>query len=151
MLGQLNDTQIQNILTSQVVGRIGCCSGRQAYIVPVTYTYDGKYIYGQTNEGMKLKILRENPVVCFEVDMMTDMQNWQSVVVYGRFEELKNKLAEKARDILFNRVLTLLTSSTIHTYGHKETGEVDDSTRVKDIMYRIKIKKITGRFEKQQV
>jgi uncharacterized protein len=149
MLGELNETQIRNILTSQVVGRIGCTDGKQPYIVPVTFTYDGEYIYGQTNEGTKLNMLRKNKNVCFEVDMMTDMRNWQSVIVYGSFEELKNKAAEKAREILFSRVFTLMTSSTVHTHEHEATGKVDDGTRIKHVMYRIKIKKITGRFEKQ--
>ena len=149
MLGQLSDAKIQSILTSQVLGRLACTNGKQPYIVPVTYTYDGEYIYGQTCEGMKLKILRKNPIVCFEVDMMTDMRNWQSVIVFGRFEELKNKEAEKARDILFGNIFSLMTSSTIHNYGHEVNGKIDDSTRVKHVMYRIKIKKITGRFEKQ--
>ena len=149
MLGQLSDAKIQSILTSQVLGRLACTNGKQPYIVPVTYTYDSKYIYGQTCEGMKLKILRKNPNVCFEVDMMTDMRNWQSVIVFGRFEELKNKEAEKARDVLFGNIFSLMTSSTIHNYGHEVNGKIDDSTRVKHVMYRIKIKKITGRFEKQ--
>ena len=149
MLGELNDMQINNVLSSQVLGRLACTNGKQPYIVPVTYTYDGKYIYGQTNEGLKLKMLRKNPNVCFEVDMMTDMRHWQSVIVYGKFMELKDEEAKKARDILFNRVLPLMTSSTIHSYGHGDTVQVDDSTRVKEVMYRIKIKKLTGRFEKQ--
>jgi nitroimidazol reductase NimA-like FMN-containing flavoprotein (pyridoxamine 5'-phosphate oxidase superfamily) len=149
MLGELNEMQINNILSSQMIGRLACSMGRQPYIVPVTYTYDGEYIYGQTNEGRKLQILRKNPNVCFEVDMMTDMRNWQSVIVYGKFEELKNADAQKARDILFSRVLPLMTSSTIHPYGHETEGKPDDSTRIKYVMYRIKIKKITGRFEKQ--
>jgi uncharacterized protein len=149
MLGELNKTQINNVLTSQVIGRLACTDGNQPYIVPVTYTYDGKYIYGQTNEGMKLEMLRKNPNVCFEVDMMTDMRNWQSVVVSGKFEELKNKTAEKAREILFGKVFMLMTSSTVHTHEHETTGKVDDSTRVRHVMYRIRIKKITGRFEKQ--
>ena len=149
MLGQLNDTQINNILSSQAVGRLACTDGKKPYIVPVTYTYDGKYIYGQTNEGTKLKMLRKNPNVCFEVDMMMDMRNWQSVIVYGKFEELKNEQAKKARDILFGRVFSLMTSSTIHAHEHEVTEELDDSNRVKYVMYRIKIKKVTGRFEKQ--
>jgi len=149
MLGQLNDTQIQNIFSSQAVGRLACTDGKQPYIVPVTYTYDGKYIYGQTNEGTKLKMLRKNPNVCFEVDMMMDMRNWQSVLVYGKFEELKNEQAKKARDILFGRVFSLMTSSTIHAHEHEVTEELDDSNRVKYVMYRIKIRKVTGRFEKQ--
>lgn len=149
MTGELSNTQIRNLLSSQVVGRLACTDGRQPYIVPVTYTYDGVYIYGQTNEGLKLKILRKNPNVCFEVDTMTDMRNWQSVVVTGRFEELSGKTAEKAREILFSRVFTLMTSSTIHAHEHEVTGKIDDSTRKKYLMYRIKIKKVTGRFEKQ--
>jgi uncharacterized protein len=149
MLGELNEMQIQNILTSQVVGRIGCTDGKQPYIVPVTFTYDGEYIYGQTNEGTKLNMLRKNKNVCFEVDVMTDMRNWQSIIVYGKFEELKNKAAEKAREILFGRVFTLMTSSTIHAHEHEAAAKVDDSNRLKHVMYRIKIKKITGRFERQ--
>jgi nitroimidazol reductase NimA-like FMN-containing flavoprotein (pyridoxamine 5'-phosphate oxidase superfamily) len=149
MLGQLNDMQIDNILTSQVLGRLACTDGKQPYVVPVTYTYDGKYIYGQSNEGMKINMLRKNPNVCFEVDTMTNMRDWKSVVVYGRFEELKNKEAEEAREILFNRVFPLMTSSTIHSFGHEVNGKVDDSSRIKYVMYRIKIKKVTGRFEKQ--
>lgn len=149
MLGELTDIQIQNVLTSQVMGRLACTDGKQPYIVPVTYTYDGKYIYGQTNEGAKLNMLRKNPAVCFEVDMLTDMRNWQSVIVYGKFEELKDKESEKARDILFGRVFSLMTSSTIHAYEHEVNSTIDDNTRVKHVMYRIKIIKVTGRFEKQ--
>ena len=76
MPGQLNHTEINNILSSQVMGRLACTDSKQPYIVPVTYTYYGEYIYGQTNEGMKLKMLRKNLNVFFEIDMMTDMRNW---------------------------------------------------------------------------
>lgn len=150
MLGELNEMEIKNVLSSQVLGRLACTDGKQPYIVPLTYTYDGEYIYGQINEGMKLELLRKNPNVCFEVDMMTDMRNWRSVLVFGEFEELKSKKdSEKARDILFNRVFALMTSSTVHSYGHEEKGKIDDSNRVKLIMYRIRINKLTGRFEKR--
>ncbi len=148
MLGQLTHTQIVNVLSSQVMGRLACTDGKHPYIVPVTYAYDGEYIYGQANEGTKLSILRKNPNVCFEIDMMTDMANWQCVLVFGKFEELKMEEAKKARDILFSRVFTLMTSSTIHAHEHEVTGELDDNNRVKRIMYRIKIEKLTGRYER---
>jgi len=57
-----------------MVGRLACTENNQPYIVPVTYMYDGQNIYDQTNEGMKLNILRKNPNICFEVDRMTDMR-----------------------------------------------------------------------------
>jgi nitroimidazol reductase NimA-like FMN-containing flavoprotein (pyridoxamine 5'-phosphate oxidase superfamily) len=150
MLGKLTDLQINNVLSSQVLGRLACTDGKQPYIVPVTFIYDGKAIYGQTNEGKKLNILRKNPAVCFEVDMMTDMANWQSVLVYGQFEELSGEAAEKARQLLYDRVFHLMTSSTVHAYQHDpDDGHIDDPNRIKMVMYRINIEKITGRFEKR--
>lgn len=149
MLGKLDDTQIRNVLSSQVLGRLACTDGVHPYIVPVTYSYDGEYIYGQTCEGTKLRILRKNPHVCFEADMMTDMTNWQCVLAFGEFEELQNEAAEKARKILFNRVFSLMTSSTLHGHEHADTGGIDDSNRVKPVIYRIKINELSGRFEKQ--
>lgn len=149
MLGELNETEINNLLSSQAVGRLACTDGLKPYIVPVTYTYDGKYIYGQTNIGNKLKILRKNPNVCFEVERMLDMANWQSVIAYGKFEELKGDEAEKAREVLLGNVFSLLTSSTVHSHEHEVTTTLDDSNRLKYVMYRIKISKVTGRFERR--
>jgi nitroimidazol reductase NimA-like FMN-containing flavoprotein (pyridoxamine 5'-phosphate oxidase superfamily) len=149
MLGKLTSTQINNILSSQSVCRLACTDGKKPYVVPVTYAYDGKFIYGQTQEGTKLNILRKNPHVCLQMDIMNSMNNWQSVMVQGTFEELKNKAADTAREYLFSKVLTLMTSSTIHNFEHENASKVDDSNRIKTIMYRIKIKEVTGRFERQ--
>ncbi len=149
MIGELNETQIKNILSSQVLGRLACTDGNQPYIVPLTYTYNGEYIYGQTNDGQKLEIVRKNPLVCFETDTMTDMANWQSVLAYGIFEELKGDDGDKARRILFNRVFSLMTTSAIHGHEHDEAGTTDDSNRVKQILFRISISKLTGRFERR--
>ncbi|TWI79288.1 hypothetical protein IQ13_3691 [Lacibacter cauensis] len=149
MLGSLNEQQMNNLLASQVVGRLACTDTVQPYLVPVTYAFDGVTIYGQTNEGMKLSLLRKNPNVCFEVDVMHDMANWQSVIIRGRFEELKDEAAEKARTVLFNRVFPLMTSATVHGEHHEVDHELDDENRIKPIMYKIVIEEKTGRFEKR--
>ncbi|MBP6686370.1 MAG: pyridoxamine 5'-phosphate oxidase family protein [Lacibacter sp.] len=149
MLGQLNEQQINNLLASQVVGRLACTDSIQPYLVPVTYAFDGNYIYGQTNEGMKLDLLRNNPNVCFEVDSLTDMANWQSVIVRGKFEELKEHDADNARVILKNRIFPMMTSAVIDGEQHEVESELDDSNRMKHVMYRISIAEKTGRFEKR--
>ncbi len=150
MTGELNITQINNILNSQVIGRLACTDGKRPYIIPVTYAYDGKYIYGQSNEGSKLDILRKNPSICFEVDVMTDLYNWQSVIISGKFEEIKNtKNQMRAKDVFFNRVFPLATSNVIHHHEHDVTATIDDRTRIKSVLYRIKINKLSGRFERQ--
>lgn len=147
MTGALTDTQIRNVLSSQVLGRLACTDGLQPYIVPVTYSYDGDFIYGQTNEGRKLSILRKNPLVCFEADLMMDMANWQCVLVFGSFEELTGKEAQAAKEKLFSRVFSLMTSSTLHGHEHEVSSTPDDKGREKMIMYRIRINEISGRYE----
>ena len=104
MTGELNETQMNNILSSQAIGRLACTDGKCPYIIPMTYTFDGNYIYGQTFEGKKLDILRKNPNTCFQVDIHADIYNWQSVIIFGRFEELVGDKSVEARDILFSRV-----------------------------------------------
>ena len=81
MLGALYKPQIDHVLHSQVVGRIGCYADGKLYVVPITYAYDGKYIYAHSKDGMKIKMMRKNPHVCFEVDVMENMANWRSVIV----------------------------------------------------------------------
>ena len=148
MLGSLNKDEINNILSSQILGRLGCTDGKKVYVVPITYTYDGHFIYGQTMPGKKIDMLRKNPAVCFEIDVMTDMRNWKSVIVYGRFEELSKQEAEKARGILYNRIYTLETSATIHPFEHEVSGSEAFQKKEGPIMYKIVIEEITGRFEK---
>ncbi len=149
MRGELNKHQIDNLLLSLAVGRIGVSDEHRPYIVPVTYVYDGISIFSQSREGLKLDILRRNPNVCFEVDSMTDMSNWQSVVVWGVFEELHGNEAIKAREYMFDRVLPLMTHSSVHPAGHEVTAVIDDSNRFKPVMFRIVVVEKTGRYEKR--
>jgi nitroimidazol reductase NimA-like FMN-containing flavoprotein (pyridoxamine 5'-phosphate oxidase superfamily) len=45
-------------------------------------------LYGFTTPGQKIEWMRENPLVCVEVDEVTAHNQWVSVIAYGRFEEL---------------------------------------------------------------
>jgi len=87
MFGDLDPLEIDRILHNQILGRIGCHADHITYIVPISYAYDGEYIYAITREGMKINIMRQNPQVCFEVEQIPDMANWQSLYAG---ENLKN-------------------------------------------------------------
>ena len=147
-LRELTEDQVNSILLSQAFGRLACTDGNTPYIVPITYAYDGKYIYGQTNEGTKLEMMRKNPAVCFEVDRITDMRDWKSVIIYGKFEELNGEAAEEARTKFFGRLFPLTTRNSVHPFQHEVTEVPDDEKRIKNFMFRIKIETITGRFSK---
>ncbi|MGP1994220.1 pyridoxamine 5'-phosphate oxidase family protein [Zobellia laminariae] len=148
MLGNLNSRQIENVLYSLIVGRIGCHADNRTYIVPVTYAYDGKYIYGHTKEGMKIDMMRKNPMVCFEVDDLENMSNWRSVIAWGKFEELKTSEQRKeGMNVLMDRVLPFITGETTISHSlrdsHKNTVEA-----MQGVVYRIELTEKTGRYEK---
>ena len=148
MLGDLNTRQIEHVLHNSIIGRIGTHANNLTYIVPVTYAYDGMYIYGHTKEGMKIDMMRKNPKVCFEVDVIDNMSNWRSVITWGEFEELKTPIDRKnAMKILMDRVMPFMTGATTISNSmsdsHQKTIEA-----MKGIVYRIKLTKKTGRFEK---
>lgn len=147
MLGTLPQQQIEEVLKTQIVGRIGCCSDGETYIVPISYAYDGTYIYCHTHEGKKAEMLRKNPKVCFEVDEMKDMANWRSVIAQGFFEELKNRNERNmAMQTLLNRYLPIISSVTTHL-GEHWPFHPDNTTDIKGLVFRIAIKEKTGRFE----
>jgi nitroimidazol reductase NimA-like FMN-containing flavoprotein (pyridoxamine 5'-phosphate oxidase superfamily) len=151
MLGELNQAQIDQVLRAEVIGRIGCCGDGRTYVVPVTYVYDGTAIYGHSGDGMKVRMMRANPSVCFEVDHVENMANWQSVISWGTFEELTGEAAGRAMRLLVDRLRPLITSATSQpTHGRNESLERQAGTAGQHaIVYRIELMERTGRFEKR--
>jgi len=143
MLGTLDREQIDRILHSETVGRIGVCAGGRTYVVPITYVYDGNNIYGHSGPGMKIDMMRAGPDVCFEVDQIDDLANWRTVIAWGRYEELPGDLATAAMNLLRSRLSPLTSSETAGPAGHP-AGEAGLS----GIAFRIRLTERTGRFEK---
>jgi uncharacterized protein len=147
MIGKLSEQQVEQLLHEKAVGRIGCCADNMPYVVPISYAYDGTFIYGHTREGMKISMMRKNPVVCFEVDELKDFANWRSVITWGRFEELKEQPErEEALKNLVERMLPLVTSETMHL-SIDSPFPPKDINSIKGIVFRIRLHHKTGRYE----
>jgi uncharacterized protein len=147
MIGKLTAPQIEELLQAQHIGRIGCHDNGITYIVPVSYAYDGMYIYVHSHEGMKTEFMRRNPAVCFQVDNLQDLGNWQSVIAWGTYEELpEGRERDHAIDTLLKRRLPIISSITTHlgsTWPFSSEGE----TKVEGIVFRVALTEKTGRFE----
>jgi nitroimidazol reductase NimA-like FMN-containing flavoprotein (pyridoxamine 5'-phosphate oxidase superfamily) len=102
VIEELDRAQIDDLLHAQVVGRIGCHTDGEVYVVPVIYAYDGEAFYVYTVEGRKTRMMRANPVVCFEVDEY-ERGSWRSAIAQGRYEELDAEGAERALALLAAR------------------------------------------------
>ena len=106
MLGALTRVQCEHVLKCELVGRIGCAAADKVYIIPVTYVFHDKFIYAHSKEGLKIRMMRKNPKVCFEVESRESMRDWRSVILWGRYEELKSVSEQKkALKILSDHLL----------------------------------------------
>lgn len=151
MLGTLDETQIDEVLRSEVIGRLGCHAEGRTYIVPITYAYDGQYIYCHSLDGLKLRLMRANPRVCFEVEHIDNMANWQTVIAWGTFEPLEGVAAEEAMRRLVSRLLSLSLSETIEPLREavSRTYAVKAGDGYTATAYRIRLEERTGRFERE--
>jgi len=91
---------IEKVIAKAQVCRLGLCKDNMPYIVPVSFGYDGEYIYFHTAfEGMKLDYIAFNNRVCFEfehdVRVIPDANeackwsfSFYSVIGFGTVEEI---------------------------------------------------------------
>lgn len=142
MLGELNRVQISNLLNSQVIGRLGCHADGQTYVVPVNYIYVDDSIYAHSGPGKKIEMMRKNPEVCFQVDHITDTFRWESAILWGTFEELRDEERQQVMQAITRRVMLLRDDPALPS-----SHGIDPELHTGLIVYRIRITEITGRFE----
>jgi hypothetical protein len=86
---------IEAILRRATVCRIGFTGKDGPYVVPMSFGYEAGCLYlHSAREGRKIDLLREDPRVCFEVDLDVDVVRkenpcqwslrYRSVVGFGR-------------------------------------------------------------------
>jgi uncharacterized protein len=142
LIHQLTDDECDAVLRRSNLGRLGCARDNQPYVVPIYFTYhvvtpDARYLYSFANLGQKIEWMRMNPLVCVEVDEVTDKLRWSSVIASGRFEELSQvdhpEAADRAYDLLRQRP----------DWWQPAAGAA--SGQYVPVVYRIRIASLTGR------
>ena len=114
-ISKMEDRDCRETLRRLGFGRLGCARENQPYIVPIYFAYEPDHLYGFATFGQKIEWMRSNPLVCVQSDEVLDSDNWTSVVVLGRYEELpdRNEYAEergKAQALLEKRSMWWQTS-----------------------------------------
>ncbi len=99
----INREEIDRIIRSSRVCRLAVTASGKPYIVPMSFGYDGEFLYFHTGKkGKKIGCFERNPAVCFEFDQdvglaadRKDPCKWtftyKSVVGFGHIEELTLK------------------------------------------------------------
>lgn len=92
--------------------------------------------------------MRKNPMVCFQVDEMINMANWNSVIAWGEYEELgPSKERNHALRQLLDRPLPVIASKTVQL-GPQWPFPPNNVQDIEGIVFRIRLTKKTGRYER---
>jgi nitroimidazol reductase NimA-like FMN-containing flavoprotein (pyridoxamine 5'-phosphate oxidase superfamily) len=141
MLGDLTPDEMDHLLRRQQLGRLGVTGDGRVYIFPIAYGYDGAFLYGVSQLGLKVRLMRQHPEVCLEVEEVESPARWRTVLAHGTFEEL---WTEADRDAAFAQIAAQGTLAPLSLAPY--TGRLETL-----IAYRIRVSEKTGRFEHDAV
>lgn len=103
----MTEAECHQVLKKARIGRLACVHGNQPYIVPMYFAYGEHHLYAISTIGQKIEWMRANPLVCVQLDEITSHDEWKSVIVFGRYEELpdipENKYAREQALALLQR------------------------------------------------
>lgn len=88
LIKKMSEQECRETLARLSLGRLGCARDNQPYIVPIYFVCDKDGLYGFATFGQKIEWMRLNPKVCVQADEVRGNDNWTSVAVQGRYEEL---------------------------------------------------------------
>lgn len=124
-------------------GRIACAKDSQPYVTPFNFAYHDQCIYSFSTVGRKIQWLRANPLACVEVDEITSPQQWISVIVFGRYEELPATTeGHAAREFAFK---LLQQRKLWWEPGYARTIFHGAPRPLDPVYYRLSIEEISGR------
>lgn len=148
MIKDLDKKVCMDLLKNNYIGRLAYIAKGEPFIIPITFYYhdeDNTCIISYSAEGHKIDSMRANHRVSLEVDEITSVNRWQSVLVRGLFEELVqidakyhlHQFAEGVKKVIAAREKE--NPQFIGEFSSKLKGEGNP------IVYRIKILEITGK------
>lgn len=136
---------VRAILADAPCCRVAMVDGDRPYVIPVSFVLDGDALFVHSaDHGKKLRILRKNPNVCFEVDAAVEVapakdacgvgMRFRSAVGFGTVDFVEDS-AEKAR------VLRLF----VDKYAPAAGREMPPHEIAKTVVWRVAIARMTGK------
>jgi uncharacterized protein len=139
----IDEKECIGLLKRSSLGRLGSALNNQPYVVPICFSYisDQNCLYLFSTVGQKIKWMRKNPKVCLQVDEIGSRANWTSVLVNGKYVELKEPkfIAEKQKALKY-----LSEYSNWWRTPLAERREQVRDEEVEPVFFRIDIKSISG-------
>jgi len=135
---ELSGEEITALLARNRVGRIAYALHDRVDIEPLHYVYSEGWIYARTSRGTKLATIERNKWVAFEVDEVSSLFDWRSVVVHGGVYTLPDDGNPESREH-FDKALQLLRRLLPATFRE------DDPVPFRDVIIRVAVQEASGR------
>ena len=148
MIKTLKIEECLELLGSNYIGRLAFISHGEPSVTPITYFHDAKEkcILSYSAKGYKIDAMRNYASVALQVDEIKSIQEWRSVLVHGKFEELEGPTAKK----YLHRFAEGVQDTISRKKGFTPKFIQDFSSRLQHrgipIVYRISINEINGKF-----
>jgi uncharacterized protein len=142
LIQELTSQASLDLLARMRFGRLACARSTQPYVVPVYFVYNNNYLYCFSTVGQKIEWMRVNPLVCVEVDEVVSPQQWTSVIVFGRYEELPDTPEwRNEREFAYKM---LQQNGMWWEPGYASSILHGAERRLVPVFYRIQVVQITG-------
>jgi len=135
---------IEDIILRSKVCKLAMCDHNQPYIVPLCFGFKDKTLYFHSApEGKKIDILKKNPNVCFEFEILTQViksarackwgMKYKSVIGYGKADFITDEdMKRRAFDIIMKQYTD-------------ESFEYEEALLKSAIIIKVEIQSMTGK------
>lgn len=93
----LKNYENKHLLKTNFIGNLSYLWKNKPYVIPITYYYneEDNCIISYSGEGHKINAMRINNSVSLGVTEIKSVNNWQSVLLHGKFKELRGTHAKQ--------------------------------------------------------
>ena len=143
LIHQLTDDECREVLGRTNLGRLACARDNQPHIVPIYFSFDREEncLYSFSTVGRKIEWMRKNPKVCVELEEIADKFRWTTVLVTGRYLEIRDTQQESAARARAQALFQGREEWWLPATAPLASGEERDRA----VFYRIQIDRVTGR------
>lgn len=131
------------MLLRNKVGRIAISLHDRVDIQPIHYIYERGWLYGRTSEGDKISTLRHNQWIAFEVDEVTGLFDWKSIVIHGSFWILHPRGSPHAEELW-------ITAAELVSRIVPGALTENDPVAFRQTLFRIAVSDVRGREAKMK-
>jgi nitroimidazol reductase NimA-like FMN-containing flavoprotein (pyridoxamine 5'-phosphate oxidase superfamily) len=136
MTKMLSEAEARNFIAERKIGRLGCISDGEPYVVPINYMFEEGSIYSHSLPGRKIDAMKTTPRACLQVDEIENDLEWRSAIAYGNFDEIR--VPSQRQSILSKLFLRFPLLTPVESVMARDAGAPNI------IVFRIIVDRITG-------